>query len=476
MVRIEKGRLALVCLVSLVLCGIAQNALADGNEILNPPVGLTIATGTGVASGGVGLADTGAGTLTVNVPLGATVKQVIVYWNPLSLQHLGATETITINGVIYTGGRIGGEENINDFGCCLYSNTYRLDLTGFNLVAPGITNLAITNTRANGAGIYVIYTQGSEVPKAPMIVDGQDYAYKCAAYSNVPPPSHAVIVAKTFTFPALTTPQIGHLNLSFGSVQGPISTGGTPRPNIIDIFVNGVLELHVVNQLGSHDGNEWDTFKTDVSLPIGSTSITIAPKSEDDSDAHPCPNDPLFTGVIGSKPAPASLIWLAGFVNLTPAGRLRTVTQGGWGAPPHGNNPGSFLVANFSSIGPVVVGCSTGYKLTFNSAAAIEAFLPQGGTPGVLKVSATNPTTSAAGVFAGQVLALQISTSFSNAGKLPTGLGGYVLTTGPATGKTVATVLADANKALGGCGLPSYVSNISDLNFVVDQINNLFDF
>jgi len=152
---------------------------------------------------------------------------------------------------------------------------------------------------------------------------------------------------------------------------------------------------------------------------------------------------------------------------------LITVTQGGWGAPPHGNNPAQLLQDNFSSIGPVVVGCT--FKLTFNSSVAIENFLPAGGTPGVLTANALNPTSSAAGVFAGQVTALQISVSFSNAGKLPAGLASFVIPTGAAAGKTVGQVLTDANNALGGCGLPSYVTSISQLNDVVTSINEMFD-
>jgi hypothetical protein len=73
-------------------------------------------------------------------------------------------------------------------------------------------------------------------------------------------------------------------------------------------------------------------------------------------------------------------------------------------------------------------------------------------------------------VFAGQVLALQLNVTI-----LGGGLGSFVLPSGPAAGKTVAQVLADANAAL-GCGtLPSYVSSISDLNDIVDSINEMFD-
>lgn len=147
-----------------------------------------------------------------------------------------------------------------------------------------------------------------------------------------------------------------------------------------------------------------------------------------------------------------------------------TVTQGGWGAPPHGNNPGALLKNNFASVYPtgVTIGCAFPNHLTFTSAAQIQAFLPQGGTPAAL------PKLS---VFAGQVLALQLNVDFSAAGVLPTGLGGLHLASGPLAGKTVSFVLAFANAVLGGCqSLPANgVTSISQLNDIVDAINENFD-
>src|SRR5262249_24510525 len=67
-------------------------------------------------------------------------------------------------------------------------------------------------------------------------------------------------------------------------------------------------------------------------------------------------------------------------------GPFVTVTQGGWGAPPRGQNPGAILAANFSKVfgaAGVTIGCAAGgFHLTFTSASAIQAFLPQGGPPG----------------------------------------------------------------------------------------------
>jgi hypothetical protein len=159
------------------------------------------------------------------------------------------------------------------------------------------------------------------------------------------------------------------------------------------------------------------------------------------------------------------------------AGVYTTYTQGGWGASPSGNNPGMVLAKNFSTVypaGSLTIGGT--YKLTFTSAGAIANFLPQGGSAGALTGSAINSGSSNAGVFAGQVLALQLSVDFSNKGITHTGLAALTVTSGAMKGYTVAQVLAIANAVIGGssAALPSGVS-LSTLNSVVDAINNNFD-
>src|SRR5262249_50029390 len=88
-----------------------------------------------------------------------------------------------------------------------------------------------------------------------------------------------------------------------------------------------------------------------------------------------------------------------------------TLTHGGWGAPAQGSNPGAFLDSKFTTTFPsgVTIGGSP-FSLLFTSAQAVRNFLPQGGPPSFLNVSAVNPTSrTAAGVFAGQVLALKLN-------------------------------------------------------------------
>jgi hypothetical protein len=132
------------------------------------------------------------------------------------------------------------------------------------------------------------------------------------------------------------------------------------------------------------------------------------------------------------------------------------------------------LAANFAKVYPNGVTIGGGFTLTFTKASAVAAFLPQGGTPGALTKSAIDPTSSSANVFGGQVLALELSVDFSGKGITASGLGGLHLTSGPLAGQTVAQVLAEANQAIGGGALPSGMS-ISNLNDVVDKINNAFD-
>ena len=113
--------------------------------------------------------------------------------------------------------------------------------------------------------------------------------------------------------------------------------------------------------------------------------------------------------------------------------------------------------------------------LLFTSQPAITAFLPYGGTPGVLTTSRTNPLATEAGVFAGQGLCLKLNYDFSVAGLIPKNLGSLHVAPGnPLAGYTVTQVLSLANSVLGGGALPSGIS-LSTLNFVVASINGNYD-
>ena len=163
----------------------------------------------------------------------------------------------------------------------------------------------------------------------------------------------------------------------------------------------------------------------------------------------------------------------------TDCGQLRTQTQGGWGAPPHGNNPGRYLHTNFAGAFPggLTVGCASGNTVKYTSAGAVTEFLPAGGTPAVLKTSATNPPDkSIKNVLIGQVTALALSVGFDNYdpnfGAADLHLSEMVIGTGSFAGKTVGEFLAIANDVLGGC---STAYSPSAVNEVATMINENFD-
>lgn len=160
-----------------------------------------------------------------------------------------------------------------------------------------------------------------------------------------------------------------------------------------------------------------------------------------------------------------------------PVGDFRTQTQGGWGSAANGNNPGTYRDANFDETflpEGLVIGTLTGNSATFTSSAAVEAFLPAGGTADMLTMDYLNPSTTSAGVLAGQVVALSLSVYFDLAdddfGASNINLKDLKVRADYPLfgGMTVMEVLDAANNYLGnGTGIYS----ASQLNDVVSSIN-----
>ena len=160
-------------------------------------------------------------------------------------------------------------------------------------------------------------------------------------------------------------------------------------------------------------------------------------------------------------------------------GQLTTVTQGGWGAAPHGGNPGTYLHKNFAAAYPsgLTVGCAAGHWVKYTSADAITEFLPAGGTPGVLTANATDPAfKSIKNVLIGQVTALALNVGFDafdpSFGKAGINLGDMVIGSGPFAGKTVSQFLAIANDVLGGCSTDFTPATVNE---TADKINSNYD-
>jgi len=150
-----------------------------------------------------------------------------------------------------------------------------------------------------------------------------------------------------------------------------------------------------------------------------------------------------FTGDIPCDPILANLTLYMQFITCRPnkgvsnqhaltitdgfcAGDLCSFTQGGWGTDCNGNNPGCRRDKWFDTVFPsgVSIGDPDGidadgdFALLFTSSQAVEDFLPATSTPDLLDADATDPTSSSAGVFAGQLLAATLNVAFDDAGAL----------------------------------------------------------
>lgn len=111
---------------------------------------------------------------------------------------------------------------------------------------------------------------------------------------------------------------------------------------------------------------------------------------------------------------------------IPPEGRFCSQTQGGYGnnCPPSNpsDNPGCVRDNLFASNFPngLVIGDPDGpdadgsFAAIWNSASAIQAFLPNGGTASALTTDSTDPTSTSAGVFASQLVAAKLSIAFSD--------------------------------------------------------------
>jgi cysteine-rich repeat protein len=100
-----------------------------------------------------------------------------------------------------------------------------------------------------------------------------------------------------------------------------------------------------------------------------------------------------------------------------PPGVYCTYSQGGWGQTCKDANPGCVRDAGFAAALPAGLrigdaggpnGPAGGFTARWTSSAAIEAFLPTGGSASPLAADLTNPTSTPAGQLAGQLVGVKL--------------------------------------------------------------------
>lgn len=151
---------ALPCVGGVLLASSlsANVALADGNETLGAP-SIPIAQGTDFVSEGVSLQD-GPTTVELNVPAGASVNQVLLYWGELRQGGQGANaHRMLVDGSEVQGTLIGETER---------SSSFRADITSLAVVSPGNNEVALASLQGDGsvqgAGLLAIYSEGAGGP------------------------------------------------------------------------------------------------------------------------------------------------------------------------------------------------------------------------------------------------------------------------------------------------------------------------
>jgi hypothetical protein len=309
----------------------------DGSETLGPP-SIGISPGTTVVLGGVGLINAQPGTIELDVPMGASVEQVLLYVEGANSTSMMFTPTMSVmvdgNPVVmsFIGGNTG-------YGPNLFTSSYRADITSLGVVGPGMNTVVVGgldfDVDNDGAGILAIIDDGGPMAELE-IRDGNDTAY----FMN--PGRLNVTVPQTFTFPAASTDRFGAVHLFVGSVAGGNNSQLGFRPSSIEISCGGSTAVFS-DQLDSMDGKFWDTVRLGVAVPAGATSITAQIFSRDDGVVAPGNMPASLTWVASAfsvEPPPTTTCWITtgGFHNAgTPSGSKLYTFGGNVGPPPNGS-------------------------------------------------------------------------------------------------------------------------------------------
>jgi hypothetical protein len=167
-------------------------------------------------------------------------------------------------------------------------------------------------------------------------------------------------------------------------------------------------------------------------------------------------------------------------------GDMTTYSQALWGEDPTTTNAAGLLFDNYATVyastfGVVEVGLhgAAGFSMQFTSGSDVLAYLPASGPIAPLDSDLLDPTSSSAGEFGGDVLALRLNVDFSDAGVTASSAGlrfGDLTLCGFSSlsainGLTVRQFLDDVNALLGG---GSSVYDITSLDPVTVELNDAF--
>lgn len=266
-------------------------------------------TGTDFVMAGTGTASNDAETITVDVPTGATVHNVYLYWGrrlPNPDDPATPPSDILVDGNTVTGPIIGGPIETSDG--LQTPTTYRADITSLALVGDGTSSFTVEDdvTGATGASVLVFYGDGG-TQSTLELWDGADWAW---AGDPVTRPELRNMDPVTFSFGPFAEERSADLTLLIGDA-------GINRPDELDITI-GATTTTLTDPFNDADGTTWDNFIQEITIPAGVSQVTVEPIS------------PLSGGA-----ASASLFWAAAGLSIEtppppPPGGGEGCTPGYW--------------------------------------------------------------------------------------------------------------------------------------------------
>jgi hypothetical protein len=305
--------------VAVLVVGV-PSALADGTETLGLP-SVAIAGGTNAVAFGAGMQafPNVDRSFDVDIPAGATVKQVLLYWEGHWTDHaehwsntpqVDGDNVISINGAPVTGTKIGGstaffQQSIGAVDGTEKFVAYRADITDRNLVSAGVSTLTISEMSFasnfpagfpfdqgnDGAGVLVIYELAGQAATIG-VRDGLDLAY----YEFAPPLD--TTVPQTFNFPSSSSERTASLATFAGSVAGPDFAGA--RPNQLRVSFDVGPDQVIDTPWQSNEGPEFDAANLGLTIPAGAAQLTLQALSA------------------GEGNRPASFAWIGAALTIPP--------------------------------------------------------------------------------------------------------------------------------------------------------------
>jgi hypothetical protein len=271
-------------------------AANDGLEAVD----LSNIEASNMVSAGTGTHSRAQEQISVDVPSGATVERVFLYWAQRGTEEVQLTDssTVMINGSAIIGDISGGPvDSPSDIPAGV---TYSADITGEGIISPGSNTFTIQDDPSAqinplGASVLVFYAMEGEESDL-FLYDGVDFAWKPSqSADSLKQEALKNSVPVTFRFDTAGVAREAELILFIGDIN---PDEADERPNSLRIEVGTAPTEQIgpmPNPFQGFQGRDWDNYVQTITIPNGVGKLTVFPVS-------------------GPGNRPTSLVWsLAGF-------------------------------------------------------------------------------------------------------------------------------------------------------------------